>query len=117
MTVSFENEEKDSFFDQSPRTMEVPMQRFIIALVLALILAGTAGAAEHEDRHLLTVITDDSTQTQAMALILTRQWVKDGGSAQILLCDTAGGMAVTGFDVGDEAVQPPDMAPGRCSSD
>ncbi|MDZ7809273.1 MAG: hypothetical protein U5L11_02890 [Arhodomonas sp.] len=61
------------------------MQRFLIALVLAVILAGTAGAAEHEDRHLLTVITDDSTQTQAMALILTRQWVKDGGSAQILL--------------------------------
>ncbi|MFO7804020.1 MAG: hypothetical protein R6V55_17210 [Desulfovermiculus sp.] len=87
------------------------MQRFSIALVLALILAGTAGAAEHEDRHLLTVITDDSTQTQAMALILTRQWVKDGGSAQILLCDTAGGMAVTGSDVGGEAVQPPDTAP------
>lgn len=87
------------------------MQRLFIALGLTLILAGSASAAEHDDRHLLTVITDDAAQTQAMALILTRQWVKDGGSAQILLCDAAGGMAVTDSDEGGEAVQPPDAAP------
>lgn len=87
------------------------MQRFLVTLALAFILAGSATAAEHGDRHLLTVITDDSSQTQAMALILTRQWVNGGGSAQILLCDAAGGMAVTDSDEGGEAVQPPDAAP------
>jgi intracellular sulfur oxidation DsrE/DsrF family protein len=87
------------------------MQRFLIAFMLSLVLAGTAGAAEKNGWHLLTVITDDSAQTQAMALILTRQWLKDGGSARILLCDAAGGMAVTSSDEGGEAVQPPDVAP------
>ena len=87
------------------------MKRFLIALVFIPFLVGTAGAAEHNDRHLLTVITDDAPQTQAMAMILTRQWVKDGGSARILLCDAAGGMAVTDSDEGIESVQPPDMSP------
>lgn len=87
------------------------MHRFLTALVFSLFFSGTAGAAEHNDRHMLTVITDDAPQTQAMALILTRQWVKDGGSAQILLCDDAGGMAVTGSDVGGESVQPPGVSP------
>lgn len=87
------------------------MRRLLSTLVLTFFLTGTAGADGHNDRHMLTVITDAAPQTQAMALILTRQWVKDGGSAQILLCDTAGGMAVTGSDEGLETVQPPDVAP------
>jgi hypothetical protein len=68
--------EKAGFLTSHPRQWRLPMQRFIIALVLALILAGTAGTAEHEDRHLLTVITDDSTQAQPMALIFTAGVVK-----------------------------------------
>ncbi|MFB4204753.1 hypothetical protein ACEZHJ_13175 [Arhodomonas sp. KWT2] len=87
------------------------MRALLKPLLVFIALLVTAGVADAAERRLLTVITADSPQTQAMALILTRQWVRDGGDARILLCDAAGGMAVSASDEGGETVQPPDMAP------
>lgn len=80
----------------------------VAALCLSL-LSLTVSADQRPD--LLTVITSDSNDTQAMALILTRASVEQGSNARILLCDHAGELAVEGSDMGSTVVQPADAAP------
>lgn len=88
------------------------MQKLLTTAITALLLSGlslSVSAAERPD--LLTVITSDSNDTQAMALILTRASVQQGTSARILLCDDAGELAVEGSDIGSTVVQPADASP------
>ncbi|MCC5857722.1 MAG: hypothetical protein JJT90_06185 [Ectothiorhodospiraceae bacterium] len=88
------------------------MQKLLTGMITALMLCGlslSVSAAERPD--LLTVITSDSNDTQAMALILTRASVQQGSGARILLCDHAGELAVKGSDMGSTVVQPADASP------
>lgn len=82
--------------------------------VLMFLLAGfvLAHSAQADDRdHLLTIVTSDSNETQAMAMILTTQFVQGDGSAQVLLCDGAAELALADADMGSEVVQPADKSP------
>lgn len=86
-------------------------KRFSMMLILvASLVTGQAVHADEPD-HLLTMITSGSNETQAMAAILTTHYVKRGGSAQVLLCGEAGGMALKDSDVGSGVVQPAGKSP------
>ena len=84
-----------------------------ISMLLMLAAALVVGQSAHADEpeHLVTVVTSGSNETQAMAMILTAQYLQQGGSAQVLLCDEAGGMALESSDAGSEVVQPADASP------
>ncbi len=88
------------------------MRKLMTAAFATLAMTFLAFSATADERpDLLTVITSDSNDTQAMALILTRASVQQGSSARILLCDHAGELAVEGSDMGSTVVQPADAAP------
>lgn len=86
---------------------------FAISLLLAFLLSSPLTASEEEGSapNLLTIMTSDSNETQAMALILTMHSVRGGGESRILLCDHAGELAVTDSDAGSTVVQPADRSP------
>ncbi|MFV8834348.1 hypothetical protein [Aquisalimonas sp.] len=81
----------------------------LFMLAVALLIGQSAHADEPE--HLLTVVNSGSNETQAMAMILTAQYLEQGGSAQVLLCDSAGELALEGSDMGSGVVQPADASP------
>lgn len=88
------------------------MRRRLIAPLLAglmLILGNPATADEPE--HMLSIVTSGSNDTQAMALILTRQYMGHGGSVQVLLCDKAGELALKDSDIGSTRVEPAGASP------
>ncbi len=80
-----------------------------VAGLLLTALSVSVSAAERPD--LMTMITSDSNDTQAMALILTRTSVQQGSNARILLCDDAGELAIQGSDMGGTVVQPAGASP------
>ncbi len=82
-------------------------------LSLGILASSTLTAGEHggSSPKLLTIITSDSNETQAMALILTMHYTRGGGEARILLCDAAGEMAVADSEMGGTVVQPADRSP------
>lgn len=71
------------------------MRTLLAAALLAFasqpVLADTPDAVQPD---LLTVVTSDSPQTQLMALILTRASRAVGAETRVLLCDTAGDLAL-----------------------
>ncbi|RZU99384.1 hypothetical protein [Spiribacter vilamensis] len=86
------------------------MHQFLAALVLTLF---SAVAMAQNGPDMLTILTSDEDETQAMALILTMQAQKNGANPQILLCDDAGDLAVTS-EVGEsETLRGPDASPAQ----
>lgn len=53
-----------------------------------------AAAAEDADRPMLTVLTSGDAETQLMALVLTKAAMAKGVTPQILLCSSAGDLAL-----------------------
>lgn len=80
-------------------------------LLLLAILAVPAFAQNIPN--MLTIITSDEDETQAMALILTMQAMQNGASPQILLCDDAGDLAVTAEVDNSEVLIGPDASPAQ----
>lgn len=79
---------------------------------LLVLLLGFACALPAQERpDVLTIVTSSERDTQAMALILTRQVVAGGATARILLCDGAGDLALKGATDGAEVVQPAGASP------
>lgn len=92
------------------------MKRSLIGVALAFCLvaplqAAADGHGDEERPGLMTIITSDSNETQAMALILATHYVRAGSPARILLCDAAGEMAVEGAEMGSTTVEPAGRAP------
>lgn len=88
------------------------MRSILTSLITAAFLTfGSTAAADQDKPHLLSIVTSASNDSQAMALILTRHHVQAGGSAQVLLCDTAAEMALQDSDTGSTVVQPADASP------
>jgi predicted peroxiredoxin len=87
--------------------------RLASCVLLGLALSSPLAAAEQEAAtpKLLTVLTSDANETQAMALILTTQYARIGGEAQVLLCDAAGELGVTDSLMGSMVVQPAGRSP------
>lgn len=88
------------------------MTRQLLVILFTVSVLGTGSPAMAEtDRHLLSVLTADSTPTQAMALILTRHYVQGGGSAELLLCDTAAELALRNADTASTVLAPANASP------
>lgn len=83
-------------------------------LFLGMLLAALAApAAAQSSQPMLTILTSGEPETQAMALILTRQARAAGSDVRVLLCDAAGDLALEGAEATGPAVQPPDMSPAQ----
>ncbi|MFO7857962.1 MAG: hypothetical protein R6V11_03485 [Ectothiorhodospiraceae bacterium] len=81
-----------------------------LALLTAMLLLATPVAPANDSNHLVTVVTSGSSETRAMALILTRQHVRDGGTAQVLLCDEGGKLALADAEEGP-VIEPAGASP------
>ena len=90
---------------QCPKTL-IPL----LALLLAVL---TAPAMAQNNPNMLTILTSDEDETQAMALILTMQAMQKGASPQVLLCDDAGALAVTSEVADSETLRGPDASPAQ----
>lgn len=82
----------------------------LLTFLFAGLFAAVAAQADDPD-HLVTIVTSDSSETQAMSMILTTQYVNGGGSAQVLLCDEAAELALEDSDVGSEEIRPMNRSP------
>ncbi|MCC5811587.1 MAG: hypothetical protein JJU06_14550 [Ectothiorhodospiraceae bacterium] len=88
------------------------MKRLFLMLSLAAgVILPLAGAGAADKDHLLSTLTSGSNESQAMALILTRHYLQQGGSAQVLLCDAAAELALEGSDAGSQVVEPAGASP------
>jgi predicted peroxiredoxin len=73
------------------------MKSRIIVYLIAIITQGAPVVTYPEDDFKLFVaLTTSDTQTQLMALVLTTQVTRQKGTAQILLCSSAGDLALKG---------------------
>jgi len=86
------------------------INRWLMALAIALF-SGAAVAQDSPD--MLTIITSDDDETQAMALILTMQAQRNGVTPQILLCDEASELAVASEMDDSEVLRGPDASPAQ----
>lgn len=82
----------------------------VVLVLLTGLVLGQAAHAEEPD-HLVSIVTSGSNETQAMAMILTTHYLREGGSTQVLLCDEAAELALQESDMGSEVVQPADASP------
>lgn len=80
--------------------------RLALCLLLGLALSSPLSAADREGvaPKLLTILTSDSSETQAMASILTMHHVRNGGGARVLFCDGAGELGVNDATMGSGVV-------------
>ena len=74
--------------------MRIP--RSILVLALAPILFASASIAKASDdiETLLVILTSPEVETQAMALVLSNHTAKLGKKVHLLLCDSAGDIAL-----------------------
>lgn len=86
------------------------IQRLLASLVFTLF---SAAAVAQGGADMLTILTSDEDETQAMALILTMQAQKKGAIPQVLLCDEAGDLAVTTQTGESETLRGPDASPAQ----
>lgn len=91
------------------------MKRFILTTLTATaaFLAINSASAE-ETRHIkvlpspvLFVVTSDDAQVQLMSMVLTMQTAKQGAATRVLLCGSAGDMALRDAPSSVTSAQPP----------
>lgn len=87
------------------------MRRGCLAGLLMALFTLPAMAQSGPD--MLTLMTSDEDETQAMALILTMQAQQNGATPQVLLCDDAGDLAITGEVDSSETLRGPDASPAQ----
>lgn len=90
-------------------------KRLTLAAAAATIgVSGMSAAASHDSEtsqdQALVILTSDSLQTQGMAMILANAMQQQGTDLHILLCDSAGDLAVQGY-ASAEAIQTPSANP------
>ena len=79
------------------------------ALVLVITIFSGVGTAQGSPS-MLTILTSDEDETQAMALILTMQAQQAGASPRVLLCDDAAELAVSSEVNDSEVLRGPDAS-------
>ncbi len=86
------------------------IRQLLAGLVLTVF---SAAALAQSGPDMLSILTSDDDETQAMALILTMQAQKNGASPQVLLCDDAGDLAVGSEADDSEILRGPDASPAQ----
>ncbi len=82
---------------------------FSLAATLLLAMLAAPAMAQ-QDADMLTILTSDEDETQAMALILTMQAMQNGVTPQVLLCDDAGDLAVSSEADDSDVLRGPDAS-------
>jgi len=67
-------------------------------------------AAQSGPEKAMVIVTSSSLQTQGMAMVLAQAMQKQGVALNILLCDTAGDLAISGYE-SESALAPKGMKP------
>lgn len=80
-------------------------------LLLALAFTLGSGAAMADKQAVTVVLSDASTMTQGMAMVLANQMQEQGAQVDILLCDKAGDLALK--NVGGEVMKPNNVTPAQ----
>lgn len=71
------------------------MKKSVLALAtVTAMLTGASAFADDSTPKLVTVLTASEPQTQLMAMVLTMQSIQKGADAHVLLCGSAGDMAL-----------------------
>ncbi|MDU8928904.1 hypothetical protein RXV86_16040 [Alisedimentitalea sp. MJ-SS2] len=76
-------------------------------LTAAAISLAAFSVQADEQKQLVTILTDAEPQTQLMAMVLTMQAAKQGAAAHVLLCDSAGDLALKDAPESATQGQPP----------
>ena len=86
------------------------MKTLFAALAASFLTVGSVSA--QEGAPLLVVVTSPEPQVQLMSMVLTMQAAQQGAKAHVLLCGSAGDMALRDAPEGVTKGQPPkDMSP------
>ncbi|HEY7885935.1 MAG TPA: DsrE family protein [Cellvibrionaceae bacterium] len=88
--------------------------KLLIALTLLLTISLAARANEPDEstiEEVLIMLTDDSLQTQGMALVLGNTMADQGAKVYLLLCDSAGHLAVKKYQ--SAALKPKNITPSQ----
>ncbi|MEQ8584992.1 MAG: hypothetical protein RLO01_04665 [Thalassobaculaceae bacterium] len=89
-----------------------PLRHRLFAAAALAASVFTSSAVLADDQSLVTVVTSPDPQTQLMAMVLTMQAVRQGSTAQILLCGPGGDIALQSAPASATAPQAPkDMSP------
>ncbi|PKO55763.1 MAG: hypothetical protein CVU28_05315 [Betaproteobacteria bacterium HGW-Betaproteobacteria-21] len=80
-------------------------------LLLALAFTLGSSAAMADKQAVTVVLSDASTMTQGMAMVLANQMQEQGAQVDILLCDKAGDLALK--NVGGEVMKPNNVTPAQ----
>ena len=89
------------------------MKTFRQLLAGFVLTVFSASALAQSGPDMLSILTSDEDETQAMALILTMQAQKNGAVPQVLLCDDAGDLAVSSEVDESETLRGPDASPAQ----
>jgi hypothetical protein len=91
-----------------------------LALATAAAAIGLSGATmgdshggEAPQDRALVILTSDSLETQGMAMILSNAMQEQGTQLSILLCDSAGDLAVDGYESAEAINTPPSNPAGQ----
>jgi len=86
------------------------MRKIIVLLFfVCLICVPACGHDSQTSRNLLIVVTTDDPVTQLMSMVLADQSVKKGATVDILLCGSAGSLAIK--DSAQVFLKPRNMSP------
>jgi len=80
------------------------------AMVFAASIGAHAADSQKVDE-VLVIVTSESLQTQGMAMVLSSTMAQQGAKVNILLCDTAGDLALQQYDA--PALRPNNVTPGQ----
>lgn len=87
--------------------------RLLVATLVASSLATHVLAEDDQQtvEKVLVILSDDSLQTQGMAMVLGNTMSDQGAEVNVLLCDSAGDLALSSYE--GEALKPKDLTPGQ----
>lgn len=83
---------------------------FVAAMVVAAPI-GAQAADQEKVGEVLVILTSDSLQTQGMAMVLANTMAQQGAKVNVLLCDTAGDLALERYAA--PTLKPNDVTPGQ----
>ncbi|WP_022962464.1 DsrE family protein [Halopseudomonas pelagia] len=88
-------------------------KRLLIPAFAALSLTLPVHAENHQNSidDVMVILSDSSTQTQGMAMVLGNTMADQGANVHVLLCDKAGDLALNAYQ--GESLKPNDLTPGQ----
>lgn len=85
------------------------------ALLVAMMIVAAPLGAQAVDKakidEVLVILTSGSLQTQGMAMVLSNTMAQQGAKVNVLLCDTAGDLALERYAA--PTLKPNDVTPGQ----